>query len=73
MEHIHSFRTGIMAEYLVMSTSQGTYSQIEQMSYVIRETYEKCIEREGEGRGVARGPGLGNAALRQVMLLGGHL
>ncbi len=25
MEHIHSLRTGIMAEYLVMSTSQGTY------------------------------------------------
>ncbi len=42
MEHIRSFRTGIMAEYLVMSTSQGTYGRIEQTLYVIRETYEMC-------------------------------
>ncbi len=42
MEHIHSFRTGIMTEYPVMSTSQGTYVRIEQTSYVIRDTYEIC-------------------------------
>ncbi len=30
MEHIHTFRTGIMAEYLVMSTLQGTYGRTEQ-------------------------------------------
>ncbi len=34
MEHIRSFRTGIMAEYSVMSTSKGTYGRIEQTSYV---------------------------------------
>ncbi len=32
MEYIRSFRTGIMAEYPVMSTSQGTYVRIEQIS-----------------------------------------
>ncbi len=31
----------IMAEYPVTSTSQGTYSQIEQ-TYVIRDSYEIC-------------------------------
>jgi len=36
MKHIHSFRTGIMAEYPVMSTSQDTYGRIEQTLYVIR-------------------------------------
>ncbi len=30
MEYIHSLRTGIMVEYPVMSTSQGTYVRIEQ-------------------------------------------
>ncbi len=61
MEHIHSFRTGIMVEYLVMSTSQGTYGRIEQTSYVIRDIYEIC--RAGGGVGGARGLGLGNAGL----------
>ncbi len=31
-----------MAEYPVMSSSQGTYGRIEQTSYMIRETYEMC-------------------------------
>ncbi len=38
--HTHTLRTGIMAEYPVMSTSQGTYVQIEQTSEAIRVTYE---------------------------------
>ncbi len=42
MEYIRSLRTGIMAEYPVMSTSQGTYVRIEQTSEVIRVTYEIC-------------------------------
>ncbi len=39
---IRSLRTGIMAEYSVMSTSQGTYVRIEQTSEELRETYEMC-------------------------------
>ncbi len=42
MEYIRSLRTGIMAEYRVMSTSQGTYVRIEQISEAIRVTYEIC-------------------------------
>ncbi len=42
MEYIRSLRTGIMAEYPVMSTSQGTYIRIEQTSEAIRVTYEIC-------------------------------
>ncbi len=42
MEYIRSLRTGIMAEYPVMSTSQGTYDRIEQTSEAIRVTYEIC-------------------------------
>ncbi len=42
MEYIHSLRTGIMAEYPVMSTSQGPYVRIEQTSEAIRVTYEMC-------------------------------
>ncbi len=42
MEYIRSLRTGIMAEYPVMSTSQGTYVRIEQTSEAIRVTYEIC-------------------------------
>ncbi len=42
MEYIRSLRTGIMAEYPVMSTSQGTYVPIEQTSEAIRVTYEIC-------------------------------
>ncbi len=45
MEHKHSLRTRIMAEYPVMST----YVRIEQMSEAIRETYTKCAERGGGG------------------------
>ncbi len=41
MEYV-CFRTGIMAECPVMSTSQGTYVQIEQTTVVIRVTYEMC-------------------------------
>ncbi len=37
---IRSLRTGIMAEYSVMSTLQGTYVRIEQTSEELRETYE---------------------------------
>ncbi len=42
MEYIRSLQTGIMAEYSVMSTSQGTYVRIEQTSEAIRVTYEIC-------------------------------
>ncbi len=42
MEYIRSLRTGIMAEYPVMSTSQGTCVRIEQTSEAIRVTYEIC-------------------------------
>ncbi len=42
MEYIRSLRTGIMAEYPVMSTSQGTYVPIEQTSEAIRVTYKIC-------------------------------
>ncbi len=50
MEYIRSLRTGIMAEYPVMSTSQGTYVRIEQTSEAIRVTYEIC--RAGGARGL---------------------
>ncbi len=41
---LRSLRTGIMAEYPVMSTSQGTYLRIEQTSEAIRVRviYEIC-------------------------------
>ncbi len=42
MNGIRSLRTGIMEEYRVMSTSQGTCVRIEQTSEVIRVTYEMC-------------------------------
>ncbi len=42
MEYISWLRTGIMAEYPVMSTSPGTCIRIEQTSEVIRVTYEIC-------------------------------
>ncbi len=42
MEYIHSLRTAIMAEYPVMSTSQGTYVRIEQTSEAIGVTYKIC-------------------------------
>ncbi len=42
MNGIRSLRTGIMEEYPVMSTSQGTCVRIEQTSEVIRVTYEMC-------------------------------
>ncbi len=42
MEYIRSLRTGIMEEYPVISTSQGTYVPIEQTSEAIRVTYEIC-------------------------------
>ncbi len=42
MEYKRSLRTGIMEEYLVMSTSQGTYVLIEQTPEAIRVTYEIC-------------------------------
>ncbi len=41
---------GIMAEYPVMSTSQGTCVRIEQTSEAIRVTYEIC--RAGGARGL---------------------
>ncbi len=50
--NIRSFRTEILVEYPVMSTSQGTYVQIEQTPEVMRETY-KCAEwGGGEGAGI---------------------
>ncbi len=48
MEYIRLLRTGIMAEYPVMS--QGTYVRIEQTSEVIRVTYEIC--RAGTRTGI---------------------
>ncbi len=58
MEYIRSLRTGIMEEYPVMSTSQGTYVPIEQTSEAIRVTYEIC--RAGGARGLElRTAGLG--------------
>ncbi len=48
MEYIRSLRTGIMEEYPVMCTSQGTCVRIEETSEAIRVTYEIC--RAG-GRG----------------------
>ncbi len=42
MEYIRSLRTGIMEEYPVMSTSQGTCVRIEQTSEAIRVTYDIC-------------------------------
>ncbi len=62
MEYIRSLRTGIMAEYPVMSTSQGTCVRIEQTSEAIRVTYEIC-RAGGGGGGVVRGLELRNAAL----------
>ncbi len=52
MEYIRSLRTGIMAEYPVMSTSQGTYVQIEQTSEAIRVTYEICRAGGGARTGI---------------------
>ncbi len=49
MKYIRSLRTVIMAEYPVMSTSQGTCVRIEQTSEAIRVTYEIC--RAGGGGG----------------------
>ncbi len=48
MEYIRSLRTRIMAEYPVMSTSQGTCVRIEQTSEAIRVTYEICRAGGGE-------------------------
>ncbi len=42
MNGMRSLQTGIMEEYRVMSTSQGTCVRIEQTSEVIRVTYEMC-------------------------------
>ncbi len=53
MEYIRLLRTGIMAGYPVMSTSQGTYVRIEQASEAIRVTYEIC--RAGAGGGARTG------------------
>ncbi len=64
MEYIRTLRTEIMAEYPVMSTSQGTYVRIEQTSEAIRVTYEICRAR-GEGVvGGARGLELRTAGSR---------
>ncbi len=50
MNGMRSLQTGIMEEYRVMSTSQGTCVRIEQTSEVIRVTYEMC--RGGGARGL---------------------
>ncbi len=52
MEYIRSLRTGIMAEYPVMSTSQGTYVRIKQTSEAIKVTYEICRAERGGGGGL---------------------
>ncbi len=51
MEYIRTLRTGIMAEYPVMCTSQGTCFPIEQTSEAIRVTYEICRAGGGGGGG----------------------
>ncbi len=51
MNGIRSLRTGIMEEYRVMSTSQGTCVRIEQTSEVIR-VHTKCAERWGARTGI---------------------
>ncbi len=61
MNGIRSRRTGIMEEYRVMSTLQGTCVRIEQTSEVIRVTYEMC--RAGGVRGLK----LRTAALMQYI------
>ncbi len=62
---IRLLRTVIMAEYPVMSTSQGTYVRIEQTSEAMRVTYEMC--RAGGGLEL-RTADLHTACLLQVML-----
>ncbi len=58
-------RTGIMEEYCVMSTSQGTYVRIEQTSEAIRVTYDM-----GRVRGLElRTADLHTACLLQVVLI----
>ncbi len=39
--YIRLFRTGTLAEYPVMSASQGAYVQIKQTSEATRETYKE--------------------------------
>ncbi len=64
MEYIRSLRTGIMAEYPVMSTSQGTYVRIEQTSEVIRVTYKMCRVGGGKRGLELRTAGLENSWFR---------
>ncbi len=56
MEYIRSLRTGIMEEYPVMSTSQGTCVRIEQTSEAIRVTYEICRAGGHEDWNIAQVP-----------------
>ncbi len=62
MEYICSLHTGIMAEYSVMSTSQGTYVRIEQTSEAIRVTYEIC---RAAGHGGCARTGIENRCFNQ--------
>ncbi len=71
MEYVSSLRTGIMAEYPVMSTSQGTYVRIEQTSEVIRVTYEIC--RAGARGLELRTVGLGQCRTICLKILSVHL
>ncbi len=71
MEYISSLRTGIMAEYPVMSTSQGTYVRIEQTSEAIRVTYEIC--RAGAQGLELRTAGLGQCRAICLKILSVHL
>ncbi len=67
MEYIRSLRTGIMAEYPVMSTSQGTCVRIERTSEAIRVTYEICRGGGGGARGLElRTAGLGRGYFRTL-------
>ncbi len=54
MEYIRSLRTGILVEYPVMSTSQGTYVRIEQTSEAIIVTYEMCRAGGGARTGIKK-------------------
>ncbi len=68
MEYIRLLQTGIMAEYPVMSTSQGANVQIEQTSEAIRVTNEMCSVCGGRGVLGARGLELRTAALELSLL-----
>ncbi len=65
MEYIRSLRTGIMVEYPVISTSQGTYVQIEQTSEVKKSNIRNMQSGGGGGGGGGARTGIENRWLKQ--------